>query len=53
LREEVEEGRENQRSLIALMIELADTSETLANFYQTTRRYIPEDSAFILAIVRT
>jgi hypothetical protein len=29
---------------IALMIEAARTSETLVNFYQTTRRYIPEDS---------
>jgi hypothetical protein len=31
-------------SLIALMMEAARTSETLANFYQTTRRYNPEDS---------
>jgi hypothetical protein len=30
--------------LIALMIEVARTSETLVNFYQTTRRYNPEDS---------
>jgi hypothetical protein len=30
--------------LIALMMEAARTSETLANFYQTTRRYNPEDS---------
>jgi hypothetical protein len=29
---------------IALMMEVARTSETLANFYQTTRRYNPEDS---------
>jgi hypothetical protein len=29
---------------IALMMEAARTSETLANFYQTTRRYNPEDS---------
>jgi hypothetical protein len=27
-----------------LMMEAARTSETLVNFYQTTRRYIPEDS---------
>jgi hypothetical protein len=27
-----------------MMMEAARTSETLANFYQTTRRYIPEDS---------
>jgi hypothetical protein len=30
--------------LIALMMEGARTSETLVNFYQTTRRYNPEDS---------
>jgi hypothetical protein len=29
---------------IALMMEAARTSETLVNFYQTTRRYDPEDS---------
>jgi hypothetical protein len=29
--------------LIALMMEAARTSETLVNFYQTTRRYSPED----------
>jgi hypothetical protein len=28
----------------ALMTEAARTSETLVNFYQTTRRYNPEDS---------
>jgi hypothetical protein len=28
----------------ALMMEAARTSETLVNFYQTTRRYNPEDS---------
>jgi hypothetical protein len=28
----------------ALMMEAARTSETLVNFYQTTRRYKPEDS---------
>jgi hypothetical protein len=32
--------------LIALMMEAARTSETLVNFYQTTRRYNPEDSHF-------
>jgi hypothetical protein len=32
------------QSLIALMMEAARTSETLVNFYQTTRRYNPEDS---------
>jgi hypothetical protein len=31
-------------SIIALMLEAARTYETLANFYQTTRRYNPEDS---------
>jgi hypothetical protein len=31
---------------IALMMEAASTSETLVNFYQTTRRYNPEDSHF-------
>jgi hypothetical protein len=30
--------------IIALMMETARTSETLVNFYQTTRRYNPEDS---------
>jgi hypothetical protein len=30
--------------LNALMMEAARTSETLVNFYQTTRRYNPEDS---------
>jgi hypothetical protein len=29
---------------IALMMEAARTSGTLVNFYQTTRRYNPEDS---------
>jgi hypothetical protein len=29
---------------IALMMEAARTSEMLVNFYQTTRRYNPEDS---------
>jgi hypothetical protein len=30
--------------LIALMMEAARSSETLVNFYQTTRRYNPEVS---------
>jgi hypothetical protein len=28
----------------ALMMEAASTSETFVNFYETTRRYNPEDS---------
>jgi hypothetical protein len=35
------------------MMEAARTSETLVNFYQTTRRYNPEDSIFVLTAVRT
>jgi hypothetical protein len=31
------------RAIIPLMMETARTSETLVNFYQTTRRYNPED----------
>jgi hypothetical protein len=31
-------------SINALMMEAARTSETLVHFYQTTRRYNPEDS---------
>jgi hypothetical protein len=34
---------DSKPSLIALMMEAARTSETLVNFYQTTRRYNPED----------
>jgi hypothetical protein len=30
--------------VVDLMMEAARTSETLINFYQTTRRYNPEDS---------
>jgi hypothetical protein len=32
------------RAIIALMMEAARTSETLVNFYQTTRCYNPDDS---------
>jgi hypothetical protein len=34
-------------AIIALMMEAANTSETLVNFYQTTRRYNSEDSRHI------
>jgi hypothetical protein len=44
-REIKESNRFHTRGLlIALMVEAAETSETLVNFYQTTRRYNPEDS---------
>jgi hypothetical protein len=33
-----------RKRVIALMMEAAKTSETLVKFYQTTRRYNPEDS---------
>jgi hypothetical protein len=38
---------------IALMMEAARTSETLVNFYQTTRRYNPEDSHLHIKLVHT
>jgi hypothetical protein len=31
-------------SLIALMMEAANTAESSVNYYQTTRRIIPKDS---------
>jgi hypothetical protein len=34
----------HQGDEISLMMEAARTSETLVNFYQTARRYNPEDS---------
>jgi hypothetical protein len=37
-------------AIIALMMEAARTSETLVNFYQTTRRYNPEDSHLYLGV---
>jgi hypothetical protein len=37
--------------LIALMMEAARTSETLVNFYQTTRRYNQEDSHLSMILV--
>jgi hypothetical protein len=39
--------------LIAMMMEAVSTSETSVNFYQATRRNIPEHSHLILAAVRT
>jgi hypothetical protein len=38
-------------AVIRLMMEAARTSETLVNFYQTTRRYNPEDS-HLLAVFK-
>jgi hypothetical protein len=38
---------------IALMMEAVSTSETSANFYQTTRRNIPEDEDGCLWVVAT
>jgi hypothetical protein len=38
-------------SLVALMMEAARTSETLVNFYQTTRRYNPESSHLRLLLL--
>jgi hypothetical protein len=35
-------------TLVDLMMEAARASETLVNFYQTTRRYNPEDSHLLL-----
>jgi hypothetical protein len=40
-------------SLISLMMETASSSETLANFYQTTRCNNPEDSLFLLATCKS
>jgi hypothetical protein len=37
--------------LIALMMEAASTSETSVNFYQTTRRSIPEDSHLLMKLL--
>jgi hypothetical protein len=37
-------NNELEREAVALMMEAARTSETSVNFYQTTRRYNPEDS---------
>jgi hypothetical protein len=33
------------------MVEAASTSETMVNFYQTTRRYNPEDSHPLVNII--
>jgi hypothetical protein len=44
-RQRLEEPIPHMRGLlIALMMEAASTSEMLVNFYQTTKRYNPEDS---------
>jgi hypothetical protein len=40
----VEDYKRFRGPCLALMMEAARTSETLVNFYQTTRRYNPEDS---------
>jgi hypothetical protein len=37
--------------LHALMMEAASTAETPVNFYQTTRRYNPEDAIFVIISV--
>jgi hypothetical protein len=37
----------------ALTMEAARTSETLVNFYQTTRRYTQKTAIFVLTAVRT
>jgi hypothetical protein len=34
-------------------MDAASISETLVNFYQTTRRYNPEEAIFILTAVRS
>jgi hypothetical protein len=39
--------------LIALIMEAARTSETLINFYQTTRSYIQKTAIFVLNAVKT
>jgi hypothetical protein len=38
---------------IVLMMEASRASETSVNFYQTTRRYNPEEAIFVLTAVRT
>jgi hypothetical protein len=35
------------RTIITLMMKAVSTSETLVNFYQTTRYYNPEDSSHL------
>jgi uncharacterized integral membrane protein len=40
-------------SIIALMMEAANTSETSINFYQRTWRNLPETVIFLLAAMRT
>jgi hypothetical protein len=40
-------------SIIRAMVKAVRTCETSVNFNVATRRYIPEDKNFILAVVRT
>jgi hypothetical protein len=40
-------------AITALMMDALSTSETSVNFYQTTRRNIPEEGTFILATLTT
>jgi hypothetical protein len=39
------------RAMSVLMMEAARTSETLVNFYQTIRRYNPEDSYLYVSML--
>jgi hypothetical protein len=39
------------RVMSHLMMEAASTSETLANFYQTTQHNIPEDNHLLIQIL--
>jgi hypothetical protein len=38
---------------IALMMEAVQTAETSVNLYQSTRRYNPQDSHFLVTALRT
>jgi hypothetical protein len=39
--------------VVALMMEAARTSETLVNFYQTTRHYNPHDSHLNIRVIKS